>query len=112
MAFVIKSQGNDPGYSLSYEELAQLHNAALKGNPAARIALAKLPATEQRTAEMVYKAYTGEPKAKGGKKGKKRSKALSKARSGNDARTSQLYSLLTHSDPWVRETARAELEKS
>ena len=112
MAFIVKSQGDNPGYSLTYEELAQLWNGHVRGNPAASIALGKLPDSERRLAEGLYKAYTPNPKGKGRKKDKKRSKALTKARSGNDARTSQLYSLLNHPDPWCRETARAELEKS
>lgn len=110
MAVILKGEGDSSPYS--YEQLAQLWNAHLQGNPAASIALSKMPATERRTAEMVYKAYSpGTPK-KVSKKGKKRSKAITKALkppSAKEMRRNRLQMLLTHPDAWVRETARKEL---
>lgn len=70
MAFIIKGEGaedprlHDPRYSLSYEELAQLHRAAKAGNSAAAIRLAQLPATEKRLAAQVDKAFGSKPGTK------------------------------------------------
>lgn len=113
MAYIIgKSLTGNAGYSLSYEELAQVYSAAVNGNPAARIALEKLPASEQRTAEMLFKAYSAPP-VNGKKKGaKKRAKVITKAMKAKaDSRRSHLEMYLYDSDPLIRETARTQLEK-
>lgn len=73
MAYIYKGAEDprlhDPRYSLSYEELAQLHRAAKSGNSAAAVRLAQLPPTERRLAGQVDKAFTG----KSGKPGTKKS---------------------------------------
>ena len=108
VAVILKSEGESYS-SLSYEQLAQLHNAALKGNPAARIALEKMPAGERRLASMLYKAYTPDKPRKGKKS--KRDKVITKAQKANvDARLMRLQLLLGHPDPFIRETARTRLE--
>lgn len=60
-----------------------MYHAAVMGNPAARVKLAKLPATEMRLAEMVYKAYGGKvAKPKKSKAEKLLKKSAKKARNG------------------------------
>lgn len=115
MAYVYKSQDGES--ALSYPELAQVWSAHLQGNAAANVVLTKMSNAERRLAEHVYKAFTGDTPATPPKKGKKRAKAIQKARrsverKGIDPRRARLELLLGHADPWVRETARSQLEGS
>jgi hypothetical protein len=108
VAYIYKGADNprasDPGYSLSYEELAQVYQAANSGNAAAAIKLAQLPAGERRLAEMVTKAFGGKV-SKPKKVKSKKPKSLSAVKEYE----SWLKAQTASSDPAVRERALREL---
>jgi hypothetical protein len=93
---------------LSYAELAALRQRAQAGDSSAAIALAKLPAGEQRLADMLVKSFGGKvEKAKKPKKPKNVTKAASMEKIRE--REAWLRSLLASPDPLVREGARKAL---
>jgi excisionase family DNA binding protein len=91
-------------HTLSYAELAALRQRAKAGDASAAIALAKLPAGEQRLADMLVKSFGGKVgKAKVAKSAKKAAKTRQDALSG------MMRADLHSDDPFVREAARKAL---
>ncbi len=113
MAHVIQKSQQAP--ALSYPELAQIYDAAIQGNAAARIALAQMPATERNLAAMLHESFSGGVKKN--RKPKRKPKTLTKAekRAIKAQRPSALAAtfqaiVASTDNPHDRETARKLLE--
>lgn len=91
--------------SLSYAQLAALRQRAMAGDSSADIALARLPAGEQRLAVMLVKSFGG----KKPKKPKNVTKSAQASRAEIREHEAWLRSLLASPEPAEREYARAEL---